>query len=58
MTYEEAPICQRHDTKVPMHLRSLHSDATEPERLQGLFECPECGHERRMPLETKKVAAA
>ncbi len=34
-----------------MSLRTLHSDAGRPGELVGLFECPECGHERRLPVE-------
>jgi hypothetical protein len=57
MSYDEAPSCERHESSVPMELRSMHSDATEPEQLLGLFECPECGHERRLPLRSKEAAA-
>jgi hypothetical protein len=52
MTYEEAPACERHDARVPMELRTMHSDASQPEVLVGLFECPECGHERWLPIKT------
>ncbi len=50
MSPEEAPVCTRHEGDVRMSLRTLHSDSTRPEELLGLFECPECGHERRVPL--------
>jgi len=33
-----------------MSLRTLHSDASRPDQLLGLFECPECGYERRVPV--------
>jgi transcription elongation factor Elf1 len=33
-----------------MKLRSIHTDSGRPEQLVGLFECPDCGHERRLPL--------
>ena len=26
MTYEEAPMCERHDSKVSMELRTMHSE--------------------------------
>ena len=52
MTYEEAPSCERHDARVSMELRTMHSDASRPEVLVGLFECPECGHERWLPIRT------
>jgi hypothetical protein len=50
MGHDEAPVCTRHDDDVRMTLRTLHSDSSRPEQLVGLFECPECGHERRLPL--------
>jgi hypothetical protein len=56
MTYDDAPACERHEGKVPMKLRTMHSDATEPGVLVGLFECPECGHERRLPIKTEDAA--
>jgi hypothetical protein len=56
MTYEEAPACERHETKVPMELRTMHSDSSRPEIVVGLFECPECGHERRLPIRTSDAA--
>ena len=43
-----------------MQLRTMHSDSTSPDVLVGLFECPECGHERRLPIgkgETAETAA-
>lgn len=52
MTYEESPLCERHDPGVRMRLSTMHSDAGRPEVLIGLFECPECGHERRLPIRT------
>jgi hypothetical protein len=52
MTYEEAPACERHDATVSMQLRTMHSDSTRPDILVGLFECPECGHERWLPIKT------
>ena len=60
MTYEEAPACDRHDASVPMQLRTMHSDSSRPDVLVGLFECPECGHERRAQIKTEasEVSAA
>ena len=52
MTYEEAPPCERHDAAVSMQLRTMHSDVSQPDVLVGLFECPECGHERWLPIKT------
>jgi hypothetical protein len=57
MTYEEAPTCDRHESGVAMQLRSMHSESSQPDLLLGLFECPECGHERRLPMRTKEAAA-
>ena len=56
MTYEEAPACDRHEARVPMQLRTMHSDSSRPEVVVGLFECPECGHERRLPIRTSDAA--
>jgi hypothetical protein len=56
MTFEDAPICDRHESKVPMRLRTMHSDASRPDTVLGLYECPECGHERRLPIETSDAA--
>ena len=52
MSYDEAPPCERHDGRVSMDLRTMHSDASRPEVLVGLFACPECGHERWLPIKT------
>ncbi|HEY1419502.1 MAG TPA: hypothetical protein VGG90_02195 [Candidatus Dormibacteraeota bacterium] len=57
MRYEEAPECDRHESRVPMQLRTMHSDSSRPEVVVGLFECPECGHERRQPIRTAADAA-
>jgi RNase P subunit RPR2 len=56
MTYEDAPACDRHEAKVPMELRTMHSDESSPDVVLGLFECPECGYERRFPIQTKDAA--
>jgi hypothetical protein len=39
-----------------MSLRSIHSDAARPDTAVGLFECPECGFERRVPLAFRREA--
>jgi hypothetical protein len=57
VTYEDAPICERHESKVPMHLRTMHSEDSRPDVLVGLFECPECGHEARRPIRLDTAAA-
>jgi hypothetical protein len=56
MDHDEAPACDRHDTEVPMQLRTMHSDSSRPDVVVGLFECPECGHERRLPIRTETAA--
>ena len=53
MTYEDAPACERHEANVPMQLRTMHSDSSRPDVVVGLFESPECGHERRTPIRTE-----
>jgi hypothetical protein len=52
MGYDEAPACDRHESSVSMQLRTMHSDASRPDTVVGLFECPECGHERWLPMRT------
>ncbi len=52
MTYADSPACERHPSRAPMQLRTMHSDATQPDVVVGLFECPECGHERWLPIKT------
>jgi hypothetical protein len=51
MTHDGAPHCERHDERVPMQLRTLHSESSRPDTVVGLYECPECGFERRQPIE-------
>jgi hypothetical protein len=51
------PLCPRHEAEVPMRLRSLHTDSTRPGQLLGLFVCPDCGDERRHPVEAEEGAA-
>jgi hypothetical protein len=52
MGYEDSPACNRHDSGVRMQLLTMHSDSSQPDVVVGLFECPECGHERRLPIKT------
>ncbi|HVH62183.1 MAG TPA: hypothetical protein VNA65_01145 [Candidatus Dormibacteraeota bacterium] len=52
MTYDNSPACERHESRTPMELRTMHSDSTQPDVVVGLFECPECGHERWLPIKT------
>jgi hypothetical protein len=52
MSLDSTPACDRHDSNVSMRLRTMHSDVTQPDVLVGLFECPECGHERWLPIKT------
>jgi hypothetical protein len=39
-----------------MLLSSLHSDRSSPSDLLALYECPECGAERRLPVELASVS--
>ena len=57
MTHEDSPACDRHESVVLMQLRTLHSDSSRPDTVIGLYECPECGHERRLPIRTEDAAA-
>ena len=58
MTHDGAPQCERHDERVPMELRTLHSDSSRPDTVVGLYECPECGFERRQPLDSAAEVTA
>jgi hypothetical protein len=55
MGAEDGPRCPRHERAVAMSLWTLHSDATRPDQLVALFQCPECGAERRLPLAMGSV---
>jgi len=35
-----------------MLLRTLHSDQSVPDQVLGVYACPECDHERRLPIDT------
>jgi hypothetical protein len=50
MGTDDAPVCQRHTEEVRMALRTLHSDQSAPEQVLGVYACPQCGAERRLPL--------
>jgi hypothetical protein len=52
MTFDGAPACDRHEPSAFMELRTMHSDVGKPDVVVGLFECPECGHERWLPIKT------
>jgi hypothetical protein len=56
MGTEDAPVCIRHDDGVAMSLRTLHSDQSAPEQVLGVYSCPECGSERRLPLAVPRSA--
>jgi hypothetical protein len=58
MAHDGAPQCEQHQDKVPMQLRTLHSDSSRPDTVVGLYECPECGTERRLPIETASEVTA
>lgn len=57
MTPEDAPACPQHPEDVRMSLRTLHSDQAAPEQVLGAFVCPECGRERRLPIDTRAWGA-
>ena len=57
MSHDDAPSCERHEASVQMQLRTLHSDQSRPDTVVGLYECPECGYERRLPIRTGDAAA-
>ncbi len=54
MGTEHAPVCLRHTGDVRMSLLTLHSDQSAPEQVLGVYSCPECGSERRVPLEREE----
>ena len=57
MGAEDVPLCPRHDDGVAMSLRTLHSDQSAPEQVLGVYSCPECGSERRLPLLVQRSSA-
>lgn len=50
MTTDQAPTCARHEVEIKMDLATIHTDAERPQEVIGHFVCPECGHERRVPM--------
>ena len=58
MPQDPTPVCAHHPGDVRMRLQSLHSDSIRPESLAGLFTCPECGAERRVPMTQEELALA
>jgi hypothetical protein len=50
MGTEDAPVCPRHPGDVRMLLRSLHSDRGRPDQVLAVYACPDCGFERRLPI--------
>jgi len=52
MGTENAPVCPEHTPQVQMLLRTLHSDQSVPDQVLGVYACPECDHERRLPIDT------
>ena len=52
MGTENAPVCPEHTPQVRMLLRTLHSDHSVPDQVLGVYACPECDHERRLPIDT------
>jgi hypothetical protein len=37
-----------------MRLRTLHSDQSAPDELIGVYVCPQCGRERRLPIDVRR----
>jgi hypothetical protein len=55
MGSENSPVCPRHPGDVRMRLQTLHSDRSAPERLRGVYACPDCDHERRLPIDVRQA---
>ncbi|HZU15552.1 MAG TPA: hypothetical protein VFD01_02950 [Candidatus Dormibacteraeota bacterium] len=51
MSGADGPVCPHHAGEVRMALVSLHSDRGRPGEVMGAYRCPQCGHERRLPLD-------
>lgn len=51
MTVDQAPMCGQHEHEIAMDLRTIHTDASRPGEVIGHFQCPECGYERRQPMD-------
>jgi len=54
MGTENGPVCPEHTPEVRMMLRTLHSDQSVPDQVLGVYACPECDHERRIPIDTSR----
>ncbi|MDQ6773075.1 MAG: hypothetical protein M3024_08815 [Candidatus Dormibacteraeota bacterium] len=50
MDTQGAPLCLRHQPPARMRLVTLHSGGTDPDQVLALYECPDCGAERRVPI--------
>ena len=50
MHEKNVPVCPQHGGDVKLRLVTLHSDAGR-DGLFAAFECPQCGFERRLPVE-------
>ncbi len=47
----EGPVCPQHAGEVRMTLVTLHSEHGRPGEVIGAYRCPQCGHERRLPID-------
>ena len=55
----QALICPRHeDRQVELRLQSLHTDSGRPGQLIELWECPECGYQRRVQAGSEAEVSA
>lgn len=54
MGTDNGPVCPEHTPEVRMMLRTLHSDQSVPDQVLGVYACPECDHERRVPIDTSR----
>ena len=54
MGAENGPVCTAHTPEVTMMLRTLHSDQSTPDQVLGVYSCPECDNERRIPIDTSR----
>jgi hypothetical protein len=57
MGTDDGPVCMGHTAEIRMSLRTLHSDQLAPDQVLGAYECPECGAERRLPIQTDAKSA-
>jgi hypothetical protein len=54
MGLEDVVVCLRHPGDVRLRLRTLHSDLSAPGQVIGVYVCPECDHERRLPIDVDR----